>query len=329
MRVRNGMSGLAIAALLVAGLVSWPVSAAAAEKADLDFGKEINFRPAPDLDMGGAGEKSSSFILRLYGGFSRVAAGDLNEGLDGYFEVLELYSALGMGTTTGGYSPLHAGYNFGADLVYQISPKIGIGFGAGYLRSSKSSLMSLSAIPPEEGELEITGTPTLSAVPIRLGLFLTFPLGGKLNLTADAGATYYAALKLDATQRLESDDGDWFEMSLSASRSTPLDNLGFQGSLGLEYMFSSKMGFFVEALGRYARFKNFDKATGSMRDSDGFSETTEGRIYLETHTGFEGTWSWFTVEEDPPISSPPERVYSEPKIDLSGFSLQAGIRIRF
>ena len=324
MRSQNSVSVLAAAALLVAGLVLWPASADAAEKADLDAGKAIDFRLAPDLDTGEPGGKPSRFMVRLYGGYGRIAAGDLNEGLDGYYELIELYAAEGIGTVTGGYSPLKAGYNFGADFIYQISPKIGVGLGVGYMRNSMSSLATWTG----EGNIDLPGTAALSAVPIRLGLFVTLPLGQKLNLTADAGAAYYAALKFDATQRIEFDEADWQEMSLSASRSS-FDNVGFQGSLGLEYMVTSKMGLFVEALGRYASFKNFETATGSNRNSGGFSETTEGKIYLMTYAFDDFVWSLFTLEETPPVSTPPSKIYTEPKIDLSGFSLQAGFRIRF
>ena len=93
-------------------------------------------------------------------------------------------------------------------------------------------------------------------------------------------------------------------------------------------MISPNTGFFVEALGRYARLKNFEKATISSKDQQGFAETIEGRLYLETYTYDQGGWSLFTVRDTPPVSDPPHVVFTEPKIDLSGFSLQAGLRIR-
>jgi len=354
MRVRVKSLGVLVSALLVMCSLSWPEEAKKGpdkavatnpviKGADLLFppgfdglfdkvyyeakGKASQLAQATAGTATGEPKKSSSLSLRLYGGFSRLAAGDVNEGSDGFFELLELYAPLIDGTTSGGYSPVHAGYNFGADFIFQLSPSIGVGIGAGYLQSSKSSLMTLSAL---EGEITLTGTPKLSAMPIRLAVFLTVPLGGKFNLTADAGGTYYAALKLDATQRLEFDAADWEETSLSASRSSLSDNLGFQGSLGVEYKISPNMGFFIEAVGRYARFKNFDTATEISEDSDGGSETDEGKIYLETNTiAGMGSWSWFKVSAAVPVPDPPEVTYREPKIDLSGFSLQTGIRIRF
>jgi hypothetical protein len=314
-----------IMALLTAGLVSYPTAAAAAGQSDPDTEERIRFEWAAALQMERTGARLSPLALRLYGGFSQAKAGDLNEGLDGYFELFELYSALGAGTTTGGYNPLRSGYNFGADLILQISRHVGIGIGAGYMRFSKSSLLTWSH---ESEGIELSGTPTLSAVPIRLGLFLTLPLGERLNLTIDGGAAAYTALKLDAQQRIDFSDGDWWEMSLNASRNEPFKNLGFQGSVGFEFMVSRNTGFFVEALGRYARLENFETATAFNRDRDGASETVQGRIYLVTYTSDEGDWSIFTVEETPPVSDPPYKVYTEPMIDLSGFSIQAGFRIR-
>jgi len=176
----------------------------------------------------------------------------------------------------------------------------------------------------------VTGTPKLSAMPIRLALFLTFPLGEKLSLTADAGAAVYAGLKFDASQRLENKTGQWATTSIKASRTSLSGNLGFQGSLGIDYAFSQNMGFFIEAVARFARFKNFAAATEISESYTGSPETDEGKIYLETYTvtGI-GSWSSFIVSADPPIDEPPYTTYREPKFDLSGFSLQAGIRIRF
>jgi hypothetical protein len=105
------------------------------------------------------------------------------------------------------------------------------------------------------------------------------------------------------------------------------DNLGFQGSLGFEYKVSSKMGLFFEAVGRYASFKNFDTATATSQSSGGDPPPDVGKIYLATYTYPDGTYSAFVISEAVPLPDP-DVTYREPKIDLSGFSLQAGIRIR-
>jgi hypothetical protein len=341
MRAATRFSALLVSALLAVGLLALasPVIAGTnptVRGTDLLFPQgfdkfydkihyEAEAAVPPAVQAAGATAKSfSRLAVRLYGGWSYLMAGDINDGSDYYFELVELYVAAGFGTSTGGYSPLHGGYNFGGDIIFQLSPNIGVGIGAGYLRSSKNSLMTLTE---EEDTVTLTAAPTISAVPIRLGVFLTFPVTKKINLTADVGGAYYAGLKFDAWQRVAFATEEWYQNSLSASKS---GNLGFQGSLGFEYMFSPKMGFFVEAVGRYAKFNNFASATGTNTDSTGGTpETTTGKIYIVTYTDTEGTYSGFTIEDTTPVDNPPYVTYREPKFDLSGFSVQAGIKIRF
>jgi hypothetical protein len=333
-RSKTKLSVIVISGLFVAWLLAGPAAAAAGGVPDKDAekGKPAAKVTAPlklQEDEEGSKDdqdKFSSLSFKLYGGLSRIAAGDLNDGSDGFFELLQIYGDMGIGTAEGGYSPVHGGYNFGGDIIFQLSPAIGVGLGIGYMRNSDDSEMTLTTTTET---LTLTGRPVISAMPIRLGVFLTFPVSGKISLTADAGATYYHRLKFDATQRVEFTPTDWGEMSVSASRSSLSANLGFQGSLGFEYKLSEDLGFFVEAVGRYAKFKNFGTVTGLDESSGGTPETTEGKLYIATYTFTEGSYSVFSIETTPPVDDPPDVTYREPKIDLSGFSIQTGIRIRF
>jgi len=275
----------------------------------------------PAAAQDGGSKAFSRLSLKLYGGYNHMIAGDVNAGSDYYFELIEAYTAGGEGTYTGSYKPLHGGYSFGADLILKITESFGIGVGAGYMRSSAASLATYTE---DTFSVDITAEAMLSAVPIRLGLFLDVPVGGKLNLTAGAGAAYYMGLKFDATQGLEYPDGSWQTMNVVGNERSGID-IGFHGSLGLEYMFSPKLGFFVEAVGRYAKFKNFETVTGTTEYSDGTPETTEGILYLYSETIGTTEVSGFGISETP-VTDPDVR---EPKFDLGGFSLQAGFRIRF
>jgi hypothetical protein len=324
MGMRRCFSSTTIAVLLTAGLLTWPSAVAAAGPSDPDKDKIPRFEWAAASHMERTESKRSLLSLRLFGGYGRAETGDLNEGLDGYYEVFKLYSAHGYGTTTGGYNPLRDGYHAGADLVFQITPRIGIGIGAGYMRFRESSHLALSS---ESGETKISSTPTLSAIPVRLGLFLTLPLGQRLNLLIGAAAVAHAELKLDAKHRIDYIGGYWTETTISAKRGASIHDLGFQGSLGFEFRIFPNTGLFVEAVGHYARFGNFEKATLAGKGS-GESRQIEGRLYLEMVSDPELEYSLFIVKETPPVSNSPNITYKEPRFDLSGFRLQAGFRIR-
>jgi hypothetical protein len=311
--------------LIAAGLLAAaPAFAAGPETSKIDFIYPKTFEgvslAVQDAPMSGA--RFSRLSVKLYGGYAYMLAGDVNDGTDYYFEILDLYSAEGLWTVTGSYKPVHGGYDFGADLIYQFSPRFGVGLGVGYMRSSRNSLGTWA---DEAESVLLTAGATLTAMPIRLGLFYDVPLSRTFNLTLNAGAAYYAGVKLEATERLEFSADDWENMSLVGTQRSGAD-IGFHGSLGLEYLFSPKVGFFVEAVGRYAKFKNFEMVTGTVELSGEVPESTEGTLYIYTEDFVQAELSGFTIVEP---GDTPDAGAREPKIDLSGFSLRAGIRIRF
>lgn len=330
MHTRSKDIAIALAALFVAWLAAAPSTAAASGVPGSETGKaKAAVKPLDFLGFQDDEEDAdtpaafSRLSLRLYGGYNHMLADDVNKGSSYYFQLVEAYVAEGFGSATGGYSPLHGGYDFGADLIYQVTPSFGVGIGAGYLRSSADSQATLTG----EETVGLVAETALSAIPIRLGLFLDVPLGGKLALTANAGAAYYLGLKFTGMQGLELSDTDWMRMSLEASERSGAD-IGFHGSLGFEYKLSPKLGLFVEGAGRYAKFKNFVSVTGTEDSSGGTPDTTEGMLYLVTGDmkGYE--MSMFTISETEPSPDPGTTV-REPKFDLSGFSLRAGFRVRF
>ncbi len=283
---------------------------------DVDWGAGAG-RPSPATPGSSA---ISRLSLRLYGGFSYLAAGDVNSGASHYFDVMNIYSAMGNGTVSGRYHPLHAGFDFGGDLIYQITSKIGVGLGVGYLRSSNDSGIAIVGYY----NYTVTAGTALSAVPIRLFASFGLPLLEKLDLIVDGGAAYYALLKFDHWDRVVWPMGGGTNESVSATRSNPSGNLGFQGSLGLEYRLSSRWGFFIKAAGRYARFKTFEKATEKKNMG-----IWEGKLYLRTAIIPQyGSFNKFDVLPVQPVDGPSD-TFREPKIDMSGFSLQTGIRLRF
>lgn len=264
----------------------------------------------------------SRFSVRLYGGYCYIGAADVNAGSRGLIDLYEMYAAFGMGTFNGGYKPLHGGFDAGIDLVYQVTPAIGIGLGAGFLRHSQSSEASLLS-----GEFNgITSvSPTVSAIPVRLGAFYTVPIAAKVDLTAEVGGAYYAGLEFDLGETQDDLSGHWSESQFSGGEAGS-SKFGVHGSLGLEYKLSAKMGVFIQAAGRYAKLGNFGTAWVNVNDWLG-GETIDGKLYLRTQTDYPFPYNGFIVSATPPADDP-DTAYREPKFDLSGFSLQLGIRIR-
>ena len=280
------------------------------------------------LSPAAAAGRGLKFDLRIHGGFSRLAAGDVNTGSGGMYAFYALFAEYGDYAIAGGYEPVHGGFDAGVDLVFRLSPRVGVGIGVGFLRSAGTAGMTLT--PPDSGDLVFNGGTALSAVPVRLGLYYSLPLGKRLSLTANAGGAFYALLRFK--DRFHVEQGAIFStQEITATRMSLSKNLGFQGGLGFEYELTPKLGIFVEAQGRYARFTNFGSVRLDLASAEGGSDTQEGKIYLRTETLLADppiVWNAFVVDDTPPTPDPPDLVIREPKFDLSGFCLQAGIRIR-
>jgi hypothetical protein len=280
--------------------------------------------PAPALADGGG----LKFDLRIHGGFSRLAAGDVNTGSGGMYAFYKLFADYGDYTSSGGYEPLHGGYDAGADVILLLSSRFGVGLGIGFLKSTGDADMTLT--PPDSGDMIFEGGSTLSAFPIRAGLYYSLPIVGNLSLTANGGVAFYAGLRF--RDRFHVEQGPIFSTQvITATRTSLSKNLGYQGGLGLEYKITPKLGAIVEVQGRYARFENFGSATVYMASAEGGSDTREGKIYLRSQTLSPDpliVFNTFVVDSTPPTPNPPDLVISEPKFDLSGFCVQAGFRIR-
>ena len=280
------------------------------------------YEPSPANAAGGG----IKIDLRIHGGYSHLAASDVNQGAGGYLKFYQAIAEYGGYDHEGGIKSLHGGYDAGIDFVFLLGPRFGIGVGAGYLRSSGKGDLSMTI---DTTEMTAETRTVLSAVPIRLGFYYALPIGGTVSLTANAGASLYAGLMFNDHYRYDQ-DAYWGAQDIDAKR-IGFDNVGFQGGLGLDFRISAKMGFFVEAQGRYAKFENFGKATITVASYEGGSQTREGKIYLITQTLSPDPLvviNAFTVEDAPPTPDPPDHLVREPKFDFSGFCLQAGVRIR-
>ncbi len=102
---------------------------------------------------------------------------------------------------------------------------------------------------------------------------------------------------------------------------------GFHGSFGFEYRLSPKTGLFIQIAGRAARLGNFAAAGEIFNDGAGNSNTTDGKFYLRRQSLIDWSYTDLVVSATPPISDA-NTVYREPKFDLTGFSVQIGVRLR-
>ena len=275
--------------------------------------------------------------LKLQGGLAYLQAGDVNPGTQAFFDWGKTYFAPPPGgKIEGGYTALHWGYEFGGDIIFELSPKIGIGIGAGYLQMSRDAppfMMEIYDDPLEGTFKEFNVGTKLSAIPIRASLFLSLPVSKKIDITANAGISYYLQPEYHADWHVFLVNTIWTgpisRLSTTAEKKTAA--IGLQGGVGVEGKFTQTMGLFIEAQGRYAKFRGFSGTSNSVPDEfnggilPSFSET--GKLYYNSVPLIPNAPRLIMVQ-----SAPPAGPGGQPRlavVDFSGVSLQAGVRIRF
>lgn len=284
---------------------------------------------------------AAKISLKLQGGLSYLQAGDVNAGTQAFFDWGKVYFAPPPGgLIQGGYTAIHWGYEFGGDIIFELNPNIGVGIGAGYLECSRNlqghpRMMQIIDTPGGDPTLikSFDAGTKLSAIPLRLSLFLTLPLSGKLNFIANAGASYYLEARYHGFWFVDERWSPGFEppfQTLSTTAEKEKSPFGFQGGIGIEYKAFAKTTLFVEAQGRSARFHGLEGTSTSVPGPNGgvlpsFSET--GKLYYESVLLIPNAPRLILVQSAPPAG--PGGQPREAVIDFSGVSLQAGVRIHF
>ncbi len=256
----------------------------------------------------GAGFTSGAqFGLRLFGGAGTLSPADINQGTKGWTDQhAGFYTSFGY-SRSGEVKPVNMSLEGGVDLLVYLTPRIALGIGAGYIQGKRASEVVLTK---GTEEIKITSQPTLSAKPIRLSLFFEIP-ADNLNIYLNLGSDYYLAKYT----------WDWeFPDEWELNQSATANGLGFHGGIGFEIRVSPNVAFFVEGTGRYAKVKGFE---GTEKGMEG-GVTWEGSgtlFYLE------GTdYPVLFIREEMPTGY---KVAREANVDFSGFSVLAGLKMKF
>jgi len=259
--------------------------------------------------------------LRLGGGWETVTGGDLAKGIQGQSDYLAATY-----TSAGSYKIPHSGWIADGEFVIHLSPRFGIGVGAGYLRHVQESQVTytVSSIATTEKI-----APDIRVIPLTLNLHYLVPVSSRLRIDISAGVGYYLTT------------WNWtYRMDLSLSGYTGYDEyafksskgaIGFQGGLNLEYDLAPNFAFVLGVTGRYA---SIDKFLGSWTDKGGgdfweFDDAGNDHYawYYDWLVGGR-TFGQLAFQPSQPAGSTTSNARYA-KIDLTGFAATAGFKIGF
>ncbi len=279
--------------------------------------EEQDFWPEEPESFEGMG-----LTVKISGGFNYFDAGDVGKGAKGYYDIRAGHFS------SAGYSlderkrSFNNGFDLSGDVIFYLKPKIGIGLGSGYIYSTRTSFFIVSG---KDIYLETFGsTSEIRAFPIRLSLYLSFPVHRLFTVSVSGGPTLYL------TRFSYYLGPDWIDLNSVTQKATS-NGLGFHGGIGLEVRLNRRAAFVVEGQGRYAKISNFKgKETKYLFVPTGPSGIMgEERIWDEEGTLYyleQGQQSYLAFFKEDPSGFTTAKKAS---FDLSGFSLRAGLIYRF
>jgi opacity protein-like surface antigen len=268
------------------------------------------------------------FSVKLTGGYGTMAVGDFNTVMEGYDTLLnDIASILGL-TREGELKEINWGFEYEGEFIMNLTENFGIGIGAGYIRRKEKSESSVKAAP--FFNLTFSGEPEITAIPIKLSAHYFFPVTSQVNVFLNGGIGYYFG-KINYHLRSDIQVLDEPEESGKIEGEVKDNALGFHGGIGVEYNVAKNIAFFVEGAGRYAKLKDWEGDETQTLDSQ-IAEQKSGTLWyyegLVSDFGTEKYYSSFELQEGK-LTWPDIRNVRKAEGDLSGFSLRAGIRIKF
>jgi len=275
----------------------------------------------PPLVRQPTAESPIGFSLRMQGGMSYLFANDINDHLQA---TTDYWTDRGV-DVEGEFEPLQNGIEFGGEFIVNLTPHIGIGLGGGYIQASSKSTVNNVWFGYSYQD---TASPKVTAIPLTLSAYFDLPLGKRLSFTVQAGLGYYlGTFSWDYSYESEFDD---FKENWEGKSNA----LGFHGSLGFEFNFSSRIALYVEGFGRYAKLKGlkgnytFEETFFGYQGQESIDEAT--LWYYEWRSSLTGNY-YPTLEfnDDKPEETSFVKNIREGEVDLTGFSVRVGIRIRF
>ncbi len=265
--------------------------------------------------------------LQLKGSWYVYSGGDLEAGFGGMYDTgVDLISSSGVPIQRNLKETSHSGLEFGGDLVYCITPRFGIGLGASRFSAKKESVLYYEVWSPDYDTLR--ARPRVRVTVLRLGLFYSFPFAGRLAISVHGGPALYNA---EYEYGMAITPGAYglpvVQMGLlptGLNQDAKANQLGLEGGVGFEFNANPFVAFFIEALGRYARIQGFE----GVEEADLYMEgdrrvvKQEGVVYSIPTDGYP------LLEIVPPEGSAGEAA-RKATLDFSGFSVSAGLKLRF
>jgi opacity protein-like surface antigen len=270
------------------------------------------------------------FSIKLTGGLSYIGFGDINTHLESYDNYLSERTNYEGGKT----KTLHYGSDLEGELRLDINSKFAISIGTGYISEKNKSFLEYTGPFPfnfwHETHQSYFFKPKVEAVLFKFGIYYTFLLSSRFNLFLNGGLDYCFSQASLYKRHWAADDG-WGSIYTKEEKfDVSAKILGFHGGIGFEYNITNNLALVLEAQGRYIKKKNLKRSRlYSLTSGMNLDGKEEGTLYIgESNLPYYGeNTPDLVISQSKPTGDEFQNM-REAVLDLSGFSLRLGIRIK-
>ena len=257
--------------------------------------------------------------FKLYSGYNYLNMGDLNTWIESQNNYYATAALKWIASVPEQFETLHSGLSFGGELLIDLTSKWAVSFGIEHIYMKNKS--GLTYIDYYNDEFKHFLTSVIKTIPLKVGVYYSFPINPKIKFFLNTGVGYYFAQSSQDYHFQYDDYWAAWQRDMSSS------DLGFHGGIGFEYNIKKYLSLVFEGRGIYAKIDSFE-GTIKTNNSTGAEYTQEGIFYyweeLDKSLGI-GT-SHIVPEKPEPIWY--RRDIRKFTLDLSGVSLRVGIKIR-
>lgn len=275
------------------------------------------------------------FKFKLTGGYGTISVGDYNtygedseKFMDDYASLLQQWNPGLSITQEGEFKKMNWGLEFEGEAILTLGT-FGIGGGFGYLRRGKETEMSISA---SEVGFSVGGSiePRFSIISLHSSFYFFVPTPPPIGIYVYAGPALYRGKITSTLIEYERETG-WYDWSEEAEIEATATSFGFHGGVGVEIDIASNIAFFIEGKGKFGKLSGWEGEVTYTERENGWSgtESLDGTIYFYEMEKLPGKWYSEIEMEDSKPSGAWARDVEEFSVNLTGFSLRAGIVIKF
>lgn len=256
--------------------------------------------------------------FKITGGLSYGLFGEVNAATRGIFNLYkDDVVALG-GSFIERLKPVHFGPAFSADLIYELDAEFSIALGTGTFRAENTSKLAL--VPLDAPQTSGSVFHSVRAIPVRLSLIDTRRINDMVSAYFEAGADAYFA---EFSEVFMPPDG-----TIGDQQKANGIGWGLHYAVGLEVKLAAHFAFVVEGWGQYAQIRRLHGTIDSL-DTSAPARESGALYYFDLMGGPDGLtpYPMILVQETAPSGDLFSNV-RRARVDFSGFSLQAGFKIR-